>query len=90
MAQHIKADGTITEVHPAKGKKFSLKELQGFVGGYIELVTTRTPVRHMYVNEEGMLDNLPYNAAATALIHPKYVLVDGVRGNVIVCEKGED
>ena len=88
MGQHIKTDGTVAEVHPANGKKFTLKELQEFVGGYIELVTTREPRRHMYVNEEGTLDGLPLNQKASELIHPMYCTV--VVGDVLVCEKGED
>jgi hypothetical protein len=39
------------EVKPANGKKFSLQELQKFVGGYIEYVPLSRPIA--YCNEEG-------------------------------------
>lgn len=61
----ISVDGTETQVESAKAK-FSLEELQGFVGGYIELTRTNDG-RDMYVNEEGKLEGMPYNAKATAL-----------------------
>lgn len=66
MTTHLKADGTEMEVFPANGKTFTLEEMQGYVGGMIE------PVRYgrnqtMYVNEEGSLSDLPFNAKATAL-----------------------
>ena len=34
----IKTNGETQEVNPKDGKKFNLQELQGFVGGYIELL----------------------------------------------------
>jgi len=89
MGQWLKADGTIETVKPANGKKFSLKELQDFVGGDIELVRTIKPVRNMYVNEWGVLNGLPYNREATKTISRDYLLVNGVRGDAIVCDRGE-
>ena len=66
-SQLIPADSTkpITVVNPKDGKKFTLEELQGFVGGYIE----RIPVKggFMYLNEEGKLKDLPRNERATQL-----------------------
>lgn len=39
MAKLIKFTGAVEEVKPADGMNcFALEELQGFVGGYIELV----------------------------------------------------
>ena len=90
MATWIKTDGTLETVKPINGKRFSLAELQKFVGGYIQLVKTKKPVKYMYVNEEGTLENLPVNYKATDLIDSRFwVLPPGIRGNVIVCEKGE-
>ncbi len=89
MARWIRADGTSQVVAPEKGRKFKLEELQRFVGGYIERVRTRGPhPRNMWVNEEGLLKDLPVNAEATMLIDPNY-LHDGVRGDVLVTEPGE-
>ncbi len=90
MATWFKTDGTSQKVKPARGKKFSLSELQKYVGGYIELTKTREkPARRMYINEEGQLYNLPMNMQATFLIHPSYMVLDGIRGDAIVMDKGE-
>lgn len=39
MAKWIKTNGEIVEVQPKNGTDYSLEELQGFVGGYIEIIT---------------------------------------------------
>jgi uncharacterized protein DUF3846 len=58
-------------VYPANGKKFSLLELQGFVGGYIEHVPFSRPLA--YCNEEGRLNNLPVNAEASKVFKQELV-----------------
>lgn len=66
VAQVVTPDGEVTQVSPSNGKKFTLEELQGYVGGYIELI--RLPNgRDMYVNEEGKLTGLALNPTATAV-----------------------
>lgn len=66
MATLIKTNGTTQEVSPKSGQCFTLEELQGFVGGYIEIVPIRTSDnRLMVVNEEGLLSDLPSNRKAT-------------------------
>ncbi len=87
MALWIKVDGTSQEVKPEKGRKFKLDELQRYVGGYIERVKTHEG-RDMWVNEEGLLQDLPVNVEATHLIDPNY-LHQGVRGDVLVTEREE-
>lgn len=68
MAHHIKTDGTTTRVTPADGVRFSLKELQTFVGGYIELVPYTDHLgADMLCNEEGRILELPHNPAASML-----------------------
>lgn len=42
-----------------------LKDLQGFVGGYIEPVTAPGAPLTVYVNEDGLSMNLTYNALAS-------------------------
>jgi hypothetical protein len=76
----LKADGT-EQVVESKKAKFSLDELQGFVGGYIELAPTKDG-RDMYLNEEGKLDGLPLNPKATALY--KYAGHDVIVGDMII------
>lgn len=82
MATHITHDGKTIDVEPKNGTDFSLSELQGYVGGYIELIhTTRTRV--MVVNEEGLLKDLPQNKLASAIAgHP-------IVGDVLMCYSNE-
>jgi len=39
QAVYIKANGETTNVEPKDSKHFTLKELQSYVGGYIEMIT---------------------------------------------------
>ena len=82
MATHLKASGEALEVQPAKGKKFSLAELQAFVDGYIELVRLG-PNQLMFVNEEGRLRGLPYNVLASQ--KAQQIIV----GDVLICTRRE-
>lgn len=79
-----RADGTTEVIRPAKGQTLSLAELQRAVGGFIERVRMAEGNGHaiMLVNEEGKLKESPYNAQASALLHPMYE--DRVVGDAIV------
>lgn len=68
-------------------KLYTLTELQKFVGGYIELTKTVKPRRDMWLNEEGLIHDLPINAKTSQLIDPSYWTDGGVRGDVLVIEK---
>lgn len=59
MATLIKTDGTQTVVQPKNGTDFKLEELQTFVGGYIEILHSRSDDTIMVINEEGMIQSLP-------------------------------
>lgn len=54
------------------------------VGGYIELVriVVEDTLFHMYINEEGKLNGLPYNYIATDLAHESNAIswLDGIVG----------
>lgn len=66
VAHWVKADGTVTEVVPSKGTKFTLEEVQEFVGGYVERL--KLPHRTvMLMNEEGIPRNLPLNEKASSV-----------------------
>ena len=92
MAWLIKPDGSETEVHAAKGpgKRFTLQELQAAVDGYIEgvYVTWEGKRRRAYVNEEGLINGLPVNRTATAILRPEY-MGNVITGNMIVMLPGE-
>ena len=62
----------------------TLYDCQAYVGGYIEILRTRTPGELLIINEEGTLDDLPLNAHATARVHPDYYVLDGIRGKALL------
>jgi len=64
MATHIKADGTKQTVTPANGHEFTLEEIRGYIGGYLEGISLTTSLS-IYLDEEGRLKNKPYNEVAT-------------------------
>jgi hypothetical protein len=68
MARWIKADGTVKEIQPANKTEFSLDEMRACVGGHIEAVKL-TSQEVMYVNDEGVLQQLPINTTATEVLH---------------------
>jgi len=96
MATVIKTDGTSKSIAPTKGK-FTLKELQALVGGYIEIVipkyipngtgiTSNKEGVAMVMDEEGKLKHLPYNRQATLLYG---AVKDIVVGDVILVNHSE-
>jgi hypothetical protein len=80
MNKLIQADGVVKDIKPANGKTYSLKELQEFVGGYIELVSLPDNLI-MLVNEEGYNENLPPNNSVRLLFNKQIV------GNAVVCPR---
>lgn len=82
MGIKITTGNEITIVRPRNGKIFELEELQAVVGGYIEGVRLKDG-RTMYVNEEGVIRNLPINGAATFAAQQLIV------GDVIIIERNE-
>lgn len=81
----IKTDGTCVDVMPKNGSDFSLKELQTFVGGYIEVLRL-SPTQIMVCNEGGKLlpDAEPNQYASLVVRMAGYN--DSVFGNVVVCD----
>ncbi len=89
MAKLIKANGSEQEVHQANGKTFTAEELQGYVGGYIELVKIGT--KDMYMDENGKFKQaMNINRRATDLaIMAGITDGDFVVGDVVLCDPGE-
>lgn len=85
MAEIIKTDGMRQPVQPANGTDFTLEEMQAIVGGDIELVfLNETEI--MVVNEEGKINDLAYNPAATHIFKENHPGVsDYIVGDVLVC-----
>lgn len=89
MATLIRTNGSEEQVRPADGKYFTLEELQRYVGGFIEAVALPNG-KTMIVNEEGKLDNLPYNQRATLLGAAAGTMPgDEVMGDVLVLSNDE-
>lgn len=77
-----------TEVIPKNGTDFTLEEMQGYVGGYIEIVGLNDG-RLLVVNEEGKLDGLPINRGATAIWEANHGRTDIIVGDALVCDSNE-
>lgn len=67
VAHLYRVNGFVEMKFPADGKKFSLEELQKFVGGHIEKVpgTARRGKPVAYCNEDGRSAGLPFNFSAS-------------------------
>ena len=92
MARLIHPDGTEEYVFPL-GKKWTLKEFQNHVGGFIEFVSYIRSFR-MIVDEEGLLKNKLVNETATEMVTEvlrgkelRYQPV--IVGDVLILDKGE-
>lgn len=82
----IKTNGETQEVNPKNGKEFSLEELQGFVGGYVEKLNVNgKKVKQIIMNEEGLLMKLEPNLIVTELLSLEFGReVKTIVGDVLV------
>lgn len=96
MATLIRADGSVKEINPKDGKKWSLPELRSYLGGIEQIFTGKRETtdvlvelvrvqnnQFLIVDEEGLMKELPYNDAASKVAHRPIV------GNAILL-KGEE
>lgn len=81
-----KTNGEQKKVTPKNGTDFSLRELQDFVGGYIQCCYFPNDNRVMVINEEGKLDNLPINRQATEIYQKEIYRGDYIVGDALVCD----
>lgn len=88
MATIVYSNGTLKEIQPQNGVKFSSKELHNLVGGYIEIIRLSSQY-FMVINEEGKLQNLPYNEKATQLYMGYVSPFDYIVGNAVVLSTQE-
>ena len=79
-----KANGEVIKTYPKNGTYYTLEELKEIVGGYIEIVRLNKK-EIMVINEEGKLNNLPYNDNAT-LRFRFFKTNDFIVGDVLVCD----
>ncbi len=72
-------------IHTFEDEQPTLKKVQGLVGGLVEMVHSPTnPDIQVLVNEEGLLDGLPFNEEATkicgtGIVGPAVVLKGNAR-----------
>lgn len=89
MAKLYKTNGEIVEVEPENGSDFSLEELQSFVDGYIEVAYLDNE-RVIVINEEGKINNLPYNENATAEYNRAMKCrADYIAGDALICKHNQ-
>lgn len=89
MATLIKVDGTSTEVQPKNGKFFSLKEMQGYVDGYIECLPFGSS-QLMVINEEGKFTKKQNIKASMLAIRKRAIYPwDYIAGDVLICNNEE-
>lgn len=86
-AKIYKESGRVARVFPQNGTDFTLRELQGIVGGYIELVHLGNG-NVMVINEEakGKIGTT-INVSATRIAREHQVIFahDCIVGNALVC-----
>lgn len=82
----IKANGQVIPVTPANGHDFDIKELNGAVGGYIEVIPM-SEGRYMVLNEDGKGRGLPENPKATEIMLSETQVArdDYAVGDVLIC-----
>ena len=79
MATLLYADGRREKVEPKNGTDFSLEELQGFVGGCVEIV--RAPKEQiLIVDDEGVLKEKELNCQASRIVKTF------IAGDALLCE----
>lgn len=84
-AKIIYTDKEAEDYTPKNGKTFELDELQGIVGGYIEIIHLKDG-RIMIADEEGKLNNKAVNIPATNILRRDHFTTDYIVGVAIVCD----
>lgn len=86
MATLYKTTGEKIYIAPKNKKKFTLRELQDYVGGFV--AQFRVGKGHvLVVNEDGRLLDLQHNRKASELVH-QFGYADIV-GDAVYCTEGE-
>ena len=92
-ATHLKANGESHIIEPKNGTDFTLKEMQDYVGGTIDLVKL-TDGMIFVLNDDGKLEGLEMNEQATKYFKLAYPIEkyphnndELIVGDVIYCHK---
>lgn len=89
MAKIYKANGEVLDIEPKNGTDFQLEELQAIVGGIIDCKITNDGKDLIVFNDEGKLENLPYNRKATKIYQDRVYAGDFLVGDVLICKNSE-
>lgn len=81
-----RANGSIEEVKPANGWKYTIEELRRVVNGPIEFIKSPNKEIMMVVHEEGKLMQQHVNVNATNIV-ALWGYYDVIVGDVLVCQK---
>jgi hypothetical protein len=76
MAKLFTTDGIEITVVPENGKNFTLKEMQMVVGGTIDILPTPSGTEEIVINDNGKLDGLPENVAASRWWQHQYPIAE--------------
>lgn len=69
------------------GSEPSLEDLQGFVGGYIQVLESKNGKCDIIIDEEGKLKDKPFNRLATKLwLGDEKDWYDIIVGDAVICE----
>lgn len=91
MALLWKVGAKIPEtIEPKDGSKYTLEELQEYVGGYIECIPFFNDLL-LIVNENGKLDNFEENVYATMVVQAFNAIqpTDYISGNAVIINNDE-
>ena len=80
----LKVNGERVDVAPKNGKDYKIEELQGFVGGYIEIIRL-SQSQIMVVNEEGAINGMRVNNNASLAVSMVFGFHYPIFGDVLVC-----
>ena len=84
-AKIIYTDKEAEDYTPKNGKTFELDELQGIVGGWIEIVRLKDG-RIIVIDEEGKSKDKAVNIPATNIMRRDHYTTDYIVGTAIVCD----
>ena len=84
-AKIIYTDKEAEDYTPKNGKTFELDELQGIVGGWIEIVRLKDG-RIIVIDEDGKSKDKAVNIPATNIMRRDHYTTDYIVGTAIVCD----
>ena len=84
-AKIIYTDKEVEDYTPKNGKTFELDELQGIVGGWIEIVRLKDG-RIIVIDEDGKSKGKAVNIPATNIMRRDHYTTDYIVGTAIVCD----